>query len=490
MARTRWTDRFPWQWTRITSRWRFIRFGGWLLVVLAPIALVAQFQSSTNRALKRAEKPATTQTTQSADQKPSKLHKGAIGRWKREILAYVDDGRNIYGWETGSEGHPNMPATAVLLYPIVKLPTPAMALVWNVGKLAAVAAMICMAASVVTPGGMRLPDWLVLIGILCAIQFYSADIQHGNTNVFVACSVIAHVWLFRTGRDVPAGLCLALAVCLKVTPLLFVLYWLTQRQWRLLAGVAIGLIALLALPFAVLDAGHYVQTTKAWVSSILLPGASGAWYPTHINQSLHAMVARLFTGGQTGNFLWDPDEPHATGQAAWITLVDLGPAAAKLLLQGLQAALLLLSAWAIGFRRLDRDDGRRALHYGLILTLMLLLNQRSWDHHAAYLILATMAIVVATHYGRSSPTFRKWCAIALGVLILIEQAMPGDLLDKTFGEHTADRIAAYGTTFWMFLGLWVLCLLHSLKLKHLEPAYAPAVAASPGRATRSSQLQP
>ena len=72
-------------------------------------------------------------------------------------------------------------------------------------------------------------------------------------------------------------------------------------------------------------------------------------------------------------------------------------------------------------------------------------------------------------------------AIALGVLIFIEQAMPGDLLDKTFGSHTADRIGAYGTTFWMFLGLWVLCLLHSLKLKHREPAYAdpePAVTSS------------
>jgi hypothetical protein len=475
MAWTRWLPAFPWEWATINSRWRFIRAGGWLLVILAPIALVAQFQSGTNRALKRIEK---TPATQVSEQKPTKQHKGAIGRWRREILAYMQ-GTSIYGRETGSEGHPNMPATAVLLYPVVALPVPAMALVWNLAKLAAIAGMICMAARVATPGGMRLPDWIVLIGILCAIQFYSADIQHGNTNVFVACAVIAHVWLFRAGRDLSAGLCLALAICLKVTPGLFVLYWLTQRQWRVLGGVAIGMTALLAMPFAFLDAGYYVETSKAWVNTILLPGAAGAWYPTHINQSLHAMVARLFTGGQTGD---------ATPESAWITLIDLGPAAARWILRVLQLALLLLSAWAIGFRRLARDDGRRALHYGLILTLMLLLNQRSWDHHAAYLLLATLAIVVATHFGLSGGTFRKCCAIALGVLVFIEQVMPGDLLDKTFGSHTADRIAAYGTTFWMFLGLWVLCLLHALKLKHLEPPYAPQTEATP--ATMAVAVQP
>ena len=45
---------------------------------------------------------------------------------------------------------------------------------------------------------------------------------------------------FRRGRDGPAGVLLALAIACKVTPALFVPYFLWKRAWKVLAGCAVG----------------------------------------------------------------------------------------------------------------------------------------------------------------------------------------------------------------------------------------------------------
>ena len=74
------------------------------------------------------------------------------------------------------------------------------------------------------------------LGLLWVLMFVIGDLQHGNTHVLVLGAITLHLWLYRRGHDWAAGGALALAICLKMTPALFVLYWLYQRNWKLLGG--------------------------------------------------------------------------------------------------------------------------------------------------------------------------------------------------------------------------------------------------------------
>jgi hypothetical protein len=82
---------------------------------------------------------------------------------------------------------------------------------------------------------------------------------------------------------------LALAICLKLTPALFVLYWVWQREWMLLASTFAALVLLILSPAAFTGWPAYATSMATWWGATVGPGWSGTqWYPASINQSLPA----------------------------------------------------------------------------------------------------------------------------------------------------------------------------------------------------------
>lgn len=469
----------PYETPPLPKKWAWARPGAYALVTLVLILTMLQFHRGTMKRASQAQEAAT-----------DKDSKGAIGRWRADIRQFWS-GENIYlspvpvgmadprphdGWRAT---HPNMPFVVLLLTPFAYMPVWLMALSYNLIKFAAIIMLILMAVRIANHKNDRMPDWLAFLGVLAGIDFLIGDIQHGNTNSFVALAVIGHLWLFRKKHDVWAGAALALGICLKLTPALFLLYWVYQREWRVLGGTAAGLAFMMLAPAVFIDWEFYALTTGTWLREIIYPGLSGVWYPMHINQSLPAMIARYFTGGVSGNYyVSEPGSEIGLTQNGWITVINMGPVAARWLLRALQAGIVLAAAWAVGYRKLPRDDGRRGLHYGMLCAMMLLLNQRSWDHHATYLILADMALVYSITYGRISPRLRFISRVALVASVVLLNLLAGDILKAIFGETGADRVAAYGTTFWHFLVIWLLCLILARRLRDVcepYPQRTPAV---------------
>jgi hypothetical protein len=391
----------------------------------------------------------------------------------------------------------------LLLTPFGLMPPWLMAATYNLLKLAMIALSVWMCAQLVSgwqprttgdhhgaaPAGRLLrgdaafasplPPLALALGVLWALVFLVGDVQHGNTNIFALGAIVLHLWLYRRGRDTLAGLPLALAICIKLTPALFLLYWVWQRNWRLLAGTVVSLAALLVVaPAAVVGPQRYATLTGTWLDNLILPGLTrGAWYPVHINQSLSGAVSRYFLDGPNGDIFWGPDdEPHYSRHVAlcsrdpsipanrWITLVPLSEQNARWLLRAAQIVVVAFLFWAIGWRRLPRDDARRSLHYALIVLAMLLLNQRTWQHHAAVLLPATVAIWAAlgnADIPRRTRRVAMGLVIAVGVVLL---ALRNELiagigrlagLAAKAAERQVDIIDAYGPLLGCFLLLFV-----------------------------------
>ena len=409
---------------RLARRVRVARIVAYGLLIGALLTPVVQFQVLTRRTIrKRAEyERRLVAGTIKPDTKPPS-YKGAIFRWSRAIRPFWA-GRNIYLQRKYDDAdstyhpwlHPHMPLTVMLLTPLACLPPQLLAAVFSALKLLAAISAILMAARLAGHGERRVADWVVALGVLWAIALIIGDVRHGNTNVFVLWAVVYHLWLYRRGRDLAAGVPLALAICLKMTPALFVVYWLYQRNWKLLAATAVaGVVMAVIVPAAVLGPSHYGTLTETWLDNLILPGlVESKWYPIHVNQSLTGVAGRYFLDGPNGDILWNPDDNPYTRQDthAWITLASLSPATVKMIVRAGQVAIVALAAWAIGWRKLPRDDGRRALHYALVLLAIMLLNQRTWDHHGAVLVPAGVAIWQAIAFGRFSRKVRG-AAIAL-----------------------------------------------------------------------------
>ena len=492
-------------------RARVLRVAAYVGVAAAFVVPVVQFQSGTVKALRKAAKfdrecPQWTPAFGRASgiDRPSG-HKGAIGRW-RNAARQMWAGRNIYEFvpedytlvDTQPAGeapspelrgivwmHPNMPFTAILLTPFAYLSAPAGALAYNVLKLLALAAAVLMSARLAGHDGRRIADWVALLGVLWTAMFLVGDLQHGNTNVFALAGIVLHLWLYRRGRDVLAGAPLAVAICLKMTPALFLLYWLYQRNWRMLASAVVWLAALAVMvPAATLGPGRYGTLVSTWYRNMIAPGLTkGSWYPEHINQSLSGVVSRYFLEGRDGDIYWGPDDdPRYLGRKhGWITLVAMSGATARWVLRAGQLAVVALMAWAIGWRRLPRDDGRRALHYALVLLGMMLLNQRTWNHHAAVLLPAAVAIWQGIAFGRIRRRARRWALgltlaaggfhwLARGELIEGIARLLGHAPDAA--EHVSDVMKAFGPTFYCFVLLFAAAVVLAASLRNAPAPYA------------------
>ncbi|MBN1942192.1 MAG: DUF2029 domain-containing protein [Phycisphaerae bacterium] len=485
------------------------RLAAYALLAAALIAPVIQLQHKILRNRQRLEtyRREKAQGALSAAEKAKgrpKGHKGALNRWRPQIRA-LWRGENIYvtteqyvaenaarpadqkRHDVGIR-HPNSIFMVLLLTPFAYLPTSAAGLVFSLLKVAVYLAAAFAAVRVCNDGPRRMPDWVVGLGLAWWITLGISDIQHANTNGFVLGAIVLHLWLYRRGHDAWAGAALAAAVAMKLTPVLFVLYWLYQRNWRLLGGcVVAGLLTAVVLPAAIFGPGRYFTLTQTWLDNIIFSGLGGAWYPIHVNQSLPAILGRYLLGGQPGGDLhWNPDDfPYRAvermGGHAWIAFASLSETTVRWIIKGVQALIVLLAAWSIGITKRPRDDARRGLHYAMILAAMMLLNQRTWDHHAAVLLPATLAVWYAVAFGRMGRLAR---GAALGMILLagvLLWASAGDAviavcrltgMAKHQAEIASDVVQAYGPKGACFLLIFLAAAVLCRAMRRSEPPCA------------------
>ena len=196
-------------------------------------------------------------------------------------------------------------------------------------------------------------------------------LSFGQINLILAAMVLADVFLITgPGRGVLVGL----AAGIKLTPGLFILYYLVtgQRREALTAASAAGVTVL---------AGFAVQPHAAWAywSHYLLdPGrAGGVTYAE--NQSILAVTARLM---------------RTTQAPSWLTL---------------SLSAVIVVAAAVIARRTNRA-GDELTAVSVIAAAALLASPISWTHHWVWFLPATAAVAAWCH--RAGGRWRWWLLVA------------------------------------------------------------------------------
>src|SRR4029077_5987831 len=108
-----------------------------------------------------------------------------------------------------------------------------------------------------------------LVVLLC-LRPFAGDLTHGNINLFILFLVVASLRAFYRRHDFTAGLHLALAIACKLTPALFVPYFLWKRSWRTLGGCALGLVLYLwVAPGMFLGMSRNAQSLNSWAEKMV-----------------------------------------------------------------------------------------------------------------------------------------------------------------------------------------------------------------------------
>jgi len=397
------------------------------------------------------------------------LTRSAFLRW-REMINGVFAGENIY---VGANEYPNPPIMAIVLKPFAALPAKVGALAWFYAKvlMAVLAALWARrlvrgaptppgppslkgrgetdadaslrSASEETdssqasrsdapsplpfreggPGGVGAPraDLAFGLAILLCLQPLLGDLSHNNVNIFILFLVAGALEAFRRGYDVLAGVVTALAVACKVTPLVFVAYFVWKGCWRAVFGCVAGLALWLVLvPGVTFGFERNTELMKGWYALMIeRPLLKGEVCSEHPNQALVGFVYRLFT--HSPSYVVYPN--NVPTPAEYHNLADIGTGAAWVVVKAL--TLLFALAVIVLFRaRVRGPSGERggpfvAAECAFLCIGMLLLSERTWKHHAVVLLLPYAVLCFAALASDLPLRVRKWIGGALAFSALV-----------------------------------------------------------------------
>jgi hypothetical protein len=367
----------------------------------------------------------------------------AIQRWKDQILSF-DGGDDPYL----HYNYPNPPIMALLLRPIVALPSVLGPLVWFYLKVVMTLLAFLWAIRLVESPEQPFPAWAKALAVLFSLRPILGDLMHGNVNLLILFLVIAALYAYRCGRDLVSGLALALAIACKVTPALFVPYFLWKRQWKVLAGTAVGLFLFFWLvPGLCLGFETNERFLHSWTEQMVKPFlVSGqSFYSEYYNQSLPGLVKRLLTHSPSFSIYLNNGADYTPLE--YHNVLNLDARLAGWVVRGFVILFALVGVWVCRTPTRPRATWRLAAEFSLVLLGMLLFSERTWKHHCVTLLLPFCVICYYLAVCRPGEWLRSYL---IGTLVCVAVLMTAT--STTAGFARPGQLAqVYGAYVWSCL---------------------------------------
>jgi hypothetical protein len=310
----------------------------------------------------------------------------------RRAAARAVNAEPLYRADDGHYQFKYLPAFAVATLPVGLGPGRLVRACWFTATL-------LMLAVLLRSSFTALPDARLtraaLIGATFVLlgKFYVHEIELGQVNILMAMLVVLAVVAMRRGREILAGLLIAVAVVVKPYAVLLVPYLAARRRLGSLAGVATGLAGALLLPAVVYGFQGNLTLLDEWWRTVTETTAPNLM--DFNNVSAASVFARWLGPGQTAEAL-----------AVSLVLALLCVAAAVFLMRGGVAV-------------------PEPLEVGLLLTMIPIISPQGWDY---VFLLSTLAVMLLVNYREQLPralriaTIVALLVIAFSIFDLIGRA--------------------------------------------------------------------
>ena len=264
------------------------------------------------------------------------------------------------------------PLLAYLAAPLALLTYRLAGYVFSFLSLAALAAAILLLFADREPDRRRT---MVLAGIAAASVFapvhQTLHLGQVNCVVFLCCAL--GLYFARRSSAWPAGLFIAIAVSIKLFPLVLLPFFAVRRQFRLL-GTTLLFVGVLTGATAAFGG---TEMYRLYFSSVLpRQYFAGAYFA---NQGFEGFFTRLFTHNDYVHSLGDyPGAAHVAALVAGLTV--------------------LASTYLVTWKHSSKEPSSYDLGYGLCLAGALLFQAKSYEHHAVMLLFLFLFLFEALLY--------------------------------------------------------------------------------------------
>lgn len=304
-------------------------------------------------------------------------------------------------------------------------------------------------------------QWGAILTVLVSSRYILRDFDEAGPNITLLALAWGGIWFWSRRQDFIGAMSLGLAIALKCTSAIFILYFLWKREWKMASlSMAASFLFTLA-PILVMGPTRYSEHMRVWL--VNLQGASGIHDPMRgllgdepvANKSLRPAI---------GRFLVHLPEGHLARyeHPAYIDFLNLPPALAHRVTQAGILAMTLLAFWNIRGKVGERQSAKVAYECAALSVLALLVSPITWGQHCVATVPAVFLffqrLLAGKTVGRGVLTF----AVSYGVIVLC--------MNRTFfGKELSLVLETYHLVTWsLVMLLWV-----TLRQKNEDVAEMP-----------------
>ena len=311
------------------------------------------------------------------------------------------------------------PFFLLALTPLWLLPYPLAAYIWYLLSIIEIIGCVLIVMRVFP--SFRGSWTLCLIVMLGVLQYFVMILHYGNAQLLATFLLFASLYFVLKNKDLAAAALMAIAITIKLIPVLLVPYLLLKRRWKLLASLCVFLVALNIAPSIHFGFEGNNELLRSWYRHVV---SSQEFHEDNgpINLSIKGQLRRYLSTVDYSQRV-DGDVRYPEINLASLSrerVIGLWAAIAAALFAG---ALLLI------WRGQPNDQGaagygRLPLELSLMICLMLLVGPLTSKIYFIALLwplasLASIAIVSPAGEGRVARRVLAILAIVNAVLPLL-----------------------------------------------------------------------
>jgi len=160
------------------------------------------------------------------------------------------------------------PLFLVMLYPLWLMPYAVAAYVWFVLSVLEIVGCFLLVARVFPALQQSTKSWLIVF--LSVAQYFVMVLHYGNVHLPIILLSFASFYFFLLRRDVAAGALLALAITIKLTPILLLPYFALKRRWKLLSAVCILTVIFNIVPSLYFGFTRNTELLRTWYDHVVV----------------------------------------------------------------------------------------------------------------------------------------------------------------------------------------------------------------------------
>ncbi|MCC7415709.1 MAG: DUF2029 domain-containing protein [Acidobacteria bacterium] len=386
---------------------------------------------------------------------PAGGHVSDFDRWMIMAPQFVHGGADYVTDEL-----PTPPLSLLVLGPLAALSRPDAAFVWVLLKLPLAISVFLMAARIVARAGVTLTPEAVALVVAGWWLAVVVDMQEGQTNFLALAPLVAGL-LFaqrqtRAG-DAAAGALIGLGAAMKVTPIVFVVYFAWRRRWTIAASALASVAACsLIVPAIAFGWQQNLRWFGQWARIMILPYVSEGAVVYSTSQSVPSAALRLLTDAPA----FDSHHGGVT-ESHFMNVLSLSNAAARQILRLCTVAAGAAGLWWTRRPLAALRSPRYVVEIGAVAAFMLWFSERTWVHHyisfLPTLMAAGMVLSDPRCSTRSARTVRAALVLFAATTLLASEA------GKLLGPDGVDWAKAAGVYLWPSMAVTIAVLTASAR---------------------------